>query len=81
VGVDVGLAAKILDQVDDDLDATRSGEFELLGPNAECDFREACVAQLGQLVAFEFQRRVTDLDPVRRDEPMNPATKALAGLS
>ena len=35
VRVDVGLAAEILDEVDDDLDATGIGELELLGPNAE----------------------------------------------
>ena len=88
--VDVCLAAEVLDQVDDDLDATGVGELELLGPDSEGDLRQAGVAQLGELVAIEFQRRVTDLDAVRGDrqvtrfiagEPMKPATNALAGRS
>ena len=49
VGVEVGLAAEVLDQVDDDLDAAGLGELELLGPDPEGDFREACVVQLGQI--------------------------------
>ena len=37
VRVHVRLAAEILNQVDDDLDPTGIGEFELFGPDAEGD--------------------------------------------
>ena len=66
MGVDVRLAAEVLDQVDDDLHATGVGELELLGPDAEGDLRQARVGQLRQLVALQFQRRVADLDAVGR---------------
>ena len=52
--VDVGLAAEILDEVDDDLDAAGFGDLELLGPDAEGDLRQTRLAELGQVVALEF---------------------------
>ena len=48
VGVDVGFAAEVLDQVDDDFDAAGVGEVELFGPDAEGDLREAGVVELGR---------------------------------
>src|SRR6185369_16302981 len=67
MGVDVGFAAEVLDQVDDDLHAAGVGEVELFGPDAEGDFGEACVVQFGQLVAVQFQCGVADLDAVGGD--------------
>ena len=72
--VDVRLAAEVLDEVDDDLDATGVGELELLGPDAEGDLRQARLAELGQIVALEFQRRVTDLDAVGGDRAVSPGS-------
>ncbi len=44
-----------------------SVSLELLGPDSESDLRQARILQLGQLVAFEFQCRVADLDAVCGD--------------
>ena len=89
VGVHVGLAAEVLDQVDDDLHATGIGDLELLGPDSDGDLLQTRVER-PPLVALELQRRITDLHAVRGDrrghqvhrgEPMKPATNALAGRS
>src|SRR3954454_12240538 len=63
--VHVRFAAQVFDEVDDDVHTCRIAQLELLGPDAEGDLRQACVGQLGQLVAFEFQCRITYFDTVR----------------
>src|SRR6201999_3630386 len=67
VRVYVGLAAEVLYEVDDDVHATGIGDLECLGAYSDGDLRQTCVAHLGQLVAFDLERRLTDLDAVGRD--------------
>ena len=92
MGVEVGLATQVLDEVDHHVDAASGRDLEILGPDAERDFVDPRVVELGQLVAFEWQRGVlADAHAVGRrsaavsrfiaGDPMKPATNALAGLS
>ena len=62
-GVEVGFAAEVFDQVDDDVDAAAIGDRQVFGSDADGDLFQAGVVQQGELVALEFQRGIlTDLD-------------------